>query len=57
MLGETVLGPIWVWLAIGEAPTELAFVGGGIVLGALFLNTLVGIRRHRRLRLAESRAL
>ena len=24
---ETILGPIWVWLGIGERPTPLALVG------------------------------
>jgi len=32
---ETPLGPVWVWLAFGEAPTGAAMVGGTIVLGAV----------------------
>lgn len=35
LLLETVLGPLWVWLAIGEAPTALMLVGGAIVVGSL----------------------
>jgi len=27
---ETVLAPIWVWLAVGEVPGRLALIGGGI---------------------------
>lgn len=28
VLLETVLGPIWVWLVIGEVPTAVAALGG-----------------------------
>lgn len=35
LLLETVLGPLWVWLAIGEAPTALMLMGGAIVVGSL----------------------
>lgn len=35
LLLETVLGPLWVWLAIGEAPTALMLAGGTIVVGSL----------------------
>ena len=33
---ETLIGPLWVWLAIGVAPTFWAGVGGGILLVTLF---------------------
>lgn len=35
LLLETVLGPLWVWLALGEAPTTMMLVGGAIVVGSL----------------------
>lgn len=35
MLLETVLGPFWVWLAIGEAPTGRMVSGGVIVIVSL----------------------
>lgn len=35
LLLETVLGPLWVWLAIGEAPTPMMLGGGVIVVGSL----------------------
>ncbi len=35
MLLETVLGPLWVWLVIGEAPTGRMILGGGIVVVSL----------------------
>lgn len=43
---ETTLGPIWVWLSIGERPTDIALVGGLIVIGALLGNGLLGMRNQ-----------
>lgn len=37
---EVILGPIWVWLVLGERPTALALAGGALVMGALFGNTI-----------------
>ncbi len=45
MLLETLLGPLWVWWFHGEIPPESTYWGGGIVLGALVLNALAGMRR------------
>jgi drug/metabolite transporter (DMT)-like permease len=42
---ETLLGPIWVWLGMGERPTDLALVGGLVVLGAIVANALYGLRK------------
>jgi drug/metabolite transporter (DMT)-like permease len=42
---ETTLGPIWVWLGIGERPSDIALVGGVIVIGALLANEWLGFRR------------
>jgi drug/metabolite transporter (DMT)-like permease len=44
---EVVLGPLWVWLGVGEAPTASTLQGGALVLGALVLNELVGLRARR----------
>ena len=35
MLLETVLGPLWVWWGICEAPSAMMLIGGGIVLTCL----------------------
>jgi drug/metabolite transporter (DMT)-like permease len=45
---EVILGPIWVWLAFNEQPTPLALMGGAIVLGALAVNELLGMRGQPR---------
>ena len=44
---ETTLGPIWVWLGIGERPTDIALMGGVIVIGALLINEWLGFRENR----------
>jgi drug/metabolite transporter (DMT)-like permease len=38
VLLETVLGPLWVWLVMGEAPSGHALIGGAIVITALVMN-------------------
>jgi len=37
---EVLFGPLWVWLAVGERPTDASLQGGGIVLLALVANAL-----------------
>ncbi len=36
---ETVLGPLWVWLALDERPSALTLIGGAIVIGAIVFQT------------------
>jgi drug/metabolite transporter (DMT)-like permease len=38
---QTVLGPIWVWLAFGEVPQLTTLVGGTLVLASAIVATLV----------------
>jgi drug/metabolite transporter (DMT)-like permease len=45
MLLQTVLGPVWVWLALGEAMTTRGLIGGGIVVVTLAVHSAVGLRR------------
>jgi drug/metabolite transporter (DMT)-like permease len=37
---EIVLGPLWVWLALGEQPGATTLVGGAIVLGAVVIHAV-----------------
>lgn len=37
LLLETVLGPLWVWLVVGERPTPVMLAGGAVVVGSLAL--------------------
>jgi drug/metabolite transporter (DMT)-like permease len=39
---EIVLGPLWVWLAIGEEPASMTLVGGAVVVAAVLLQTTQG---------------
>ena len=36
---EIVLGPLWVWLALDERPSNLTLVGGAIVIVAIVIQT------------------
>lgn len=45
MLVETFLGPLWVWLGIGENPGSHAFIGGGIVVVTLIITNLWQIQK------------
>lgn len=47
MLMETVLGPLWVWMVIGEYPGDLALTGGAIVIVTLAGHALAGNRQRR----------
>ena len=46
-LSEVVLGPIWVWLGVGEVPSVATVIGGAIVLGAIVGHAASGLRRWR----------
>lgn len=43
-LGEAVMAPIWVWLVVAERPSLATLFGGGIVLAAVVLQTLLRAR-------------
>lgn len=45
MLLESFLGPIWVWLVIGEVPSTETLIGGSLVLTTLALHTLYNARK------------
>ncbi|MCB2101752.1 MAG: DMT family transporter [Rhodobacterales bacterium] len=41
---ETVLGPLWVWLVIGEQPSPRAFVAGGVLVATLVIHAALSLR-------------
>jgi drug/metabolite transporter (DMT)-like permease len=51
---ESVLGPVWVWLALGENPGLPSLLGGTIVLAALASHTASDLHRERRARAAQA---
>ncbi len=44
---EVILGPVWVWLLLNEGASAMTFVGGAVVLAAIVLNAMTGLRRGR----------
>ncbi len=42
---ECVLGPVWVWLAIGERPGAFSLIGGSVILSALIAHTMADLAR------------
>jgi drug/metabolite transporter (DMT)-like permease len=41
---ETVLGPLWVWLALGETPSPEVLAGGILVVGAVTIHSVLALR-------------
>ena len=53
LLLESVLGPTWVWLALGEQPGMRTLTGGAIILSTLAINTVWAMKsatNRRRIR-------
>ena len=51
MLLEFALGPVWVWLFVGEQPTHWTILGGILVIGAVALRAGIELKgRGRRFR-------
>lgn len=42
---ESLLAPLWVWIGVGERPSDVALIGGLIVIGSLVLNEILALRR------------
>lgn len=47
---DAVLNPLWPWLAFGEEPGAAAFLGGGVIIGAVFISIFGGRWLNRGLR-------
>ncbi|WP_163336300.1 DMT family transporter [Desulfopila sp. IMCC35008] len=45
---ETVLGPLFIWLVMGEEPGTNALIGGTVVIGALTVHSLLSLRVQAR---------
>ena len=44
---ETLLGPLWVWLVIGERPSAEVLAGGALVVGAVTIHSVLALRAGR----------
>lgn len=51
---EVLLGPLWVWLAIGEVPATATLVGGAVVLAALIFNELTALHLERQQKVSDA---
>ncbi len=47
LLLETFLGPFWVWLVLGEAPSATTLAAGFLIMGTIAVHTLVSMRLLR----------
>jgi drug/metabolite transporter (DMT)-like permease len=54
---EPILNPLWVFLAIGEAPGPLALLGGAIVIGAATARGIISARTGAREEAKRRRAV
>jgi drug/metabolite transporter (DMT)-like permease len=50
MLVESLLGPFWVWLALGETPPARTWLGGTLIIGTLVVNSLLALHKDKRRR-------
>jgi len=48
-LTESILGPVWVWIGVGEEPSWLTLMGSVVVLVSVVAYCINGIRSERRL--------
>ena len=48
-LTESILGPVWVWIGVGEQPSLLTLLGSAVVLVSVVAYCVNGIRTERRL--------
>jgi len=46
LLVETVLAPVWVYLAVAEEPPPLTFAGGSLILAAIAVHSWLSLRRE-----------
>jgi drug/metabolite transporter (DMT)-like permease len=49
---EPILGPVWVWVLMGEDPGRATLTGGAIVLFAVLANEAFGAWRGREVAVA-----
>lgn len=46
MIIETIMAPIWVWIFLKEIPSSNTFIGGGIILLTLIVNSLYTLKKE-----------
>jgi drug/metabolite transporter (DMT)-like permease len=48
LLVEAVLAPVWVWLAVGEAPPWATFLGGAVIIATLAIHSWLSLMTAQR---------
>ena len=48
LLIETIVGPVWVWLVLGEVPLATTLIAGLLIVGTLTAHTLLSLWASRR---------
>ena len=56
-LTESILGPIWVWIGVGEKPSWLTLLGSAVVLVCVVAYCINGIRVERELLRLQSNSI
>ena len=51
---EVLLGPLWVFLVLGETASANTFIGGGVLLVAVALNAVTGARGRTQVGVAKA---
>ena len=46
MILESILAPIWVWMALGEEPVRATLLGGAVILFSLVINGYLALREQ-----------
>ena len=46
---DAVVNPLWPWLFVGEIPEPSAFIGGGVIVGAVLISIFGEQWMQRRL--------
>lgn len=59
ILLETILGPLWVWLAVAEQPPLQTIIGGAVIIVVLTVHSILSLntRREQKRESAASRGL
>ena len=47
ILLETMLGPLWVWMAIAEQPSVQTMAGGALIIVVLVIHSVISLRQSR----------
>jgi len=49
MLLETILGPLWVWIVIGDQPSGYSLLSGALIVSVLAAHSILALRAEGRL--------